>query len=649
MITTNIELINEIRNVKKQYSIEEILSSKTYQEYLKSQAMIALGSASEMRSVKFEIIANKNSKTVAYTNGNKITNNVLCPMVQKVSTLEEKDRINQGKMFHEIGHRFFTDFKTWNVVFNEMQQNGEWHENTEPINHEFYEEVTRNLKEDKNYKNIMFCLYRHITNIYEDEYIEKCMIHVIGGEFLKNLEFTRRNVINSQEPLDKCFQKVKEGKIQWIAVLLNALLINASHGNLIGWQSCKNDKMYLDLIKELDRCKKYADALSNETDINKRITLCNYLLCEMHPYIKYRNSEKSKSKNQQESNSSEEPLSYESTPYPKGETSPIDMKGLKSNESSFSNSSESSKLEELYRKIAEDNLENQASQKLSGEALKIYRNQILKSGFVDWHYIVERELEIDEAMIREYDSYYQEVRPYALKTKRMLLKVLKDKKTEGVEKGHRIGRFDTNSYINQIYTSSGKSFSRNVAPIEKADVVFGLVIDESGSMEGRKIKMAKKSAILFEDILSSLHIPHLILGHTAYRDKSFLFIYHDFENYDNKDKYRLVNMKNRNRNRDGATIHYACEKLKQRDEKHKILIVITDGAPTEIGYHQDKIEEEDVRLTVQEQSKDVLIFGAVIDGNVNTMEYMYQDKILDLTDLDGLPNALCKLIRRNVN
>ena len=124
-------------------------------------------------------------------------------------------------------------------------------------------------------------------------------------------------------------------------------------------------------------------------------------------------------------------------------------------------------------------------------------------------------------------------------------------------------------------------------------------------------------------------------------------MYHDFNNYDNKDKYRLVNLGYRNRNRDGATIKYACEKLKQRPEKNKILIVVTDGEPSEVGFHKDKEEDEDVRLTVQEESKDVMIFGAVIDGDLEVMEYMYYDKILDLTDLEKLPMALCKLIKRN--
>lgn len=652
MINTNIELMNEIRNVKKHYDCDEILSSKTYQEYLKSQAKIALGKATEMRSVDFEIIVNKKSDVVAYTDGNRITNNVLCPMVRKAETLADKDRINQGKMFHEIGHRFFTDFRTWNSVFDTMKQKGEWFQGTEPKCHEAYEEVTRLLKENISYRGIMFSLYKNLTNIFEDEYIEKCMSNVIGGEFLESLRFTRRRVIAYQETVDKCIEKIKAGKIQFLSFFMNALLIHASSGELVGCENCQNEGLYQELMGAIERCKKYTNALSIETNTKKRILLCNYLLCEIHQYVNI-SSQQNESKDSKQTKSNMDEINHsldseiqQSSVIPKGMTPPIQLEDMQSSKVS-SNQSESNKLEDLYKKLAEVNLEQRASSKLQDEAKQIFLKQVQKTGFVNWHYIMERDLEVNEYMMKAYDAYYQEVRPYALKTKRMLMKTLKDKKLEGLQKGHMLGRFDTASYVSQIYTQTGRAFSKNIAPSEKPDVVFGLVIDESGSMEGDKIEIAKKSAILFKDVLSSIDVPHMIIGHTGYRDKSYIFMYHDFNNYDNKDKYRLVNLGYRNRNRDGATIKYACEKLKQRPEKNKILIVVTDGEPSEVGFHKDKEEDEDVRLTVQEESKDVMIFGAVIDGDLEVMEYMYYDKILDLTDLEKLPMALCKLIKRN--
>ena len=533
-------------------------------------------------------------------------------------------------------------------------------ENTNPHSHiSILQDTTqrnqsRINKIDRKESYIVYDLFYESSTIYQDEYVEKCMANVIGGEFLRSLRFTRHKVIEHQIPINICIQKIKTGQFQFIALLMNSLLVFASHGELIGYESCESDPIYQKLQLALERCKKYADLLSNETDTPKRIMLCNYLLCELHRYLKTKKEDDQESSlqeqnlNLEEINQSMQSEVQTSSSFPKGETSPMDQNKLHEHRNNQTSSSENHKLEELYKKLAEDNLEQKVSRELQQEAKEIYLKQVKKSGVVAWHYIVERNLDINEYMIKTYENYYHEIKSYALKTKRMLLKILNDKKPNGIQKGYTIGRFNTSSYVNNMYSKNGRSFSRNNAPNEKPDVVFGLIIDESGSMEGEKIMIAKKSAILFEEVLSSIHVPYMILGHTGFKDKSYLYIYHDFNNYDHKDKYRRINIKYRNRNRDGATIKYACEKLKQREEKHKILIVITDGAPTEIGFHHVESEEDDVRLTVKEESKDILIFGAVIDGEIEAMEYMYKDRILDLTDLKKLPNALCKLIKRNI-
>lgn len=139
----------------------------------------------------------------------------------------------------------------------------------------------------------------------------------------------------------------------------------------------------------------------------------------------------------------------------------------------------------------------------------------------------------------------------------------------------------------------------------------------------------------------------MIYGHRDSRGTCQLDVYHDFEEPDKKDRYRLGGVSSDARNRDGAAIAYGCEKLLKRPETQKILIVISDGLPTETSFHPELEYEADAAAVAKEYSRrKVTIFGAVIDGNVERIRNIYGKHTMDLTDLSRLPQELGSLISR---
>lgn len=688
-IKDNTELITEIRKLRASIPAEDVLSSRAYKDYLVSQARIALGTTTEMRSVSFQVWNDENSDITAFTSGELISNNTLCPLVNSVATLAEKDKVNQGKMFHEVGHRFFTDFAVWNEVFDSISD-GTWYKRTEPDNKKDSGKALQTMQ-NRSINNLISKLYHSISNIFEDEYIEWRMRDVIAGEYLNYLQFARKVTADVQIPVSESINKIESGEMQFLAFVLNSWLVLASHSELKGCEGLENHPIYQELLKILDETEEIRSELATEKDTITRAKYCNELLCVLLRYVNVpedhdqnsnskpdsdRNKESSidscNSTSDNENNinqSCESDLSQtlkqiqQSSKEANGTTSALDMDTSNETDGSVpsdqqnsdnldekDNTSEPSSLGDVYKKLAEESLDSNQNYENQKEADAIQRNCRIKNNpYMPWKYKVEKTYLFSD-WIDRYDHIYDEIKPYSMRTSRMLEKLLTSKIPEGVQKGYSMGRFSTSSYISHLYTRDGKAFSRYNQPEHQPDVAFGLLIDQSGSMEGDKIECARSSAIMFADILNNIGISHIIVGHDSdYSAVCNLHIYHDFNGNSNRDQYKLVGIGYGGFNMDGAAIGYCCEKLKSRPEKEKILIVITDGQPSEIGFHTEETEPYiDTAKTIKDYEKKIHIFGAVIDGDMDVMKYMYGDRVFDLCDLNKLPVALNSLIKRFV-
>ncbi|MGD9697571.1 cobaltochelatase CobT-related protein [Acinetobacter sp.] len=167
-------------------------------------------------------------------------------------------------------------------------------------------------------------------------------------------------------------------------------------------------------------------------------------------------------------------------------------------------------------------------------------------------------------------------------------------------------RFSRKQYSGKIDTRSLSTLSMDTrvfkrrAPKQDLDTAITYLIDLSGSMSGSKIRMARASAILLEEVTDRIGIPSEVLGFTTTgkyihevkvtRLEGLLhIIYKSFAESYNRVKYRFGNIKVKPldphksysvNNVDGEAVLWAARRLHARKEKRKLLIVLSDGDPS---------------------------------------------------------------------
>jgi nitric oxide reductase activation protein len=127
-----------------------------------------------------------------------------------------------------------------------------------------------------------------------------------------------------------------------------------------------------------------------------------------------------------------------------------------------------------------------------------------------------------------------------------------------------------------------------------------------------------------------------------------LYSYADFNSVDRQDRYRLMDMSARCRNRDGAALRYVAEKLAKQNAEIKLLMIISDGQPNDDGYSGSAAEADLRGIKVEFSRKGVDLYAAAIGDDKENIERTYGSGFLDITDLNQLPILLTNIIARNI-
>jgi len=254
---------------------------------------------------------------------------------------------------------------------------------------------------------------------------------------------------------------------------------------------------------------------------------------------------------------------------------------------------------------------------------------------------IKRICKVSEEQINNYNIFSKKPLEASRKLAQRLKKINNQK--ERSENNLFIG-----TKIDNVYQRQGRVFSKKIVP-NKKDLAILYLIDMSGSMEGRRIEMARESAIMIEDACSKLKIPLQIAGHSEQfcgETKVQYFVFKNFESRDNKDKYRLAEIKAMENNRDGAALRIAGEQLLKRNEQERILIIVSDGEPCADMY-RGKSAIEDVKNAVKSLKKrGIKVFAAAIGDDKKEIEHIYEDSFIDISQLDKLPVIMSRLIEK---
>jgi len=247
------------------------------------------------------------------------------------------------------------------------------------------------------------------------------------------------------------------------------------------------------------------------------------------------------------------------------------------------------------------------------------------------------------------EQYKRVSPPLVLLSKKLqkgIQNIIKERKYGGKQNGLYMGRrIETRSLLRD----DGKYFYKRKLPDEELDIAIAVLVDESGSMRSRdRITVARAASVVLYDFCKNLNIPVSILGHTANDGYVDLYSYADFDSVDGNDRYRIMDMCARDCNRDGMALRYVAEKLMKRSEKVKLLITISDGQPYDLGYIGPSAEEDLRQIKKEYTQKGITMFAAAIGDDKETIQRIYKEGFLDITELNKMPVNLIKLITKYV-
>lgn len=310
---------------------------------------------------------------------------------------------------------------------------------------------------------------------------------------------------------------------------------------------------------------------------------------------------------------------------------------------------ESKALMEMLESELREELVDEAVERLKTEALKPI-SETIKYG--DMHRGVKNEITSsithDIETKQKYDRIVSRYEDVIGITTRKFKKILKSASQTEFRK-QRLGRFNSRD-ADQLFVE-GRVFNRNKT-FKGLDVVFTVLVDESGSMYGDRATNAREAAVVFQEVCEKINIPVMVMGFDGYtsREVTKHQIYKHFDTPKSL-KHSTALICAKAENRDGYSIRFASEVMNKRyPEKNKVLIVISDGQPahggTSYGYYSSGVLE-DVRHQIKRAEKklqtDVI---AVNISNVPGLHQSYFKNIVEVPSINELPEKLVALLKK---
>jgi hypothetical protein len=187
--------------------------------------------------------------------------------------------------------------------------------------------------------------------------------------------------------------------------------------------------------------------------------------------------------------------------------------------------------------------------------------------------------------------------------------------------GVKRGKLDQSRLSRICFNAPGLSerVFKNKIENKTLDAAVTVLVDLSGSMSGQKLLYATASAVLMNEVCSTINIPLEILGFTdgyhstklSHNPLMYIFkSFHDLKvSHDDLLRYFGYSSHHMAGNPDGENILWAYDRLLKRKERKKILIVMSDGSPAASKSSIGLAEFTRQAIREIEKEKKVEIFG----------------------------------------
>ena len=296
-------------------------------------------------------------------------------------------------------------------------------------------------------------------------------------------------------------------------------------------------------------------------------------------------------------------------------------------------------IEDLLNRMAEERLETKRTAQLNELAQNIAYGNVHEGVKMT----VRRMSSIDDELRDRYDEAAPPLLAISKQLQRSITRQLQDQRRGGKQTGLYMGR---RLDIHSLPRNDGRVFSKMSLPNETPELAIALLLDESGSMGcGSRATYARASAVIMYDFCQSLGIPVMVYGHSTDTGVA-LYSYAEFDSIDKLDRYRMMDISARSNNRDGAALRFVAEQLAKRSEDIRLLILVSDGQPADSGYYGTAAEEDLRGIKTEYRRKGVCFIAAAIGDDKESIERIYGDSFMDISDLRTLPIALTNVVKR---
>ena len=258
----------------------------------------------------------------------------------------------------------------------------------------------------------------------------------------------------------------------------------------------------------------------------------------------------------------------------------------------------------------------------------------------------------------------------------------------------KFGRLDSRKMVRGLINEDPHIFKKRKLNDGTNEIVIALLIDQSGSMRGAKIKNAQKAAILFGDVLNSLDLNFAIYGWTDinYVDANVIrylkqkliefpkfpkiefpselnneilnvFCYKEFDEPYEKCKEKLALIRALSDNSDHNAFDFISKKLIKTKKRVKILMVLSDGQPAAHCYKyignrlkqtgDKKLSVGNIRINMTRQAIDTAQKSGIqplcisIDSSKNYQEQIYGKNnyiIINPNKINELPVKVARIL-----
>jgi nitric oxide reductase activation protein len=173
-----------------------------------------------------------------------------------------------------------------------------------------------------------------------------------------------------------------------------------------------------------------------------------------------------------------------------------------------------------------------------------------------------------------------------------------------------------------------------------------------------KMDETKKAVLLFHDVLRDLGIRHDIVSYyeDAYeaseheQPNSFLFC-HQVEDGLKDHAAEILSLEAHEDNRDGLAIRWMAERLQKRPEKHKFLLLFSDGEPSAYGYAANGIVDT-AEAVIESEKKGIHILHLYlsatqpVEEQLQLFKMMFGPRTATARNVDEFTTQTLRLLRR---